>query len=196
MTIVLASSWPSLRTSCAVSARRRPTVATPRAIGLVGAGTICRLLVQTLGAVGLATRSLVIWARRPEAAAALAATAHGWEARVASSIAQLVLECDLIFTCTPSREPLLTASHVGARRHANGAGGIAPPLHICALGSDAEGKQELDPRLLAAAHLIVPDKTEQCFAFGECVTAPACACLHDLPVRCFGGPQPPVPACA
>jgi len=50
---------------------------------------------------------------------------------------QLVSECDVIFTCTPSRAPLLREAHLLARP-AN-----APGLHITALGADQPGKQEL-----------------------------------------------------
>ena len=63
---------------------------------------------------------------------------RGWSAHAAASIDEIASNCDLIFTCTPSREPLLGARHVASRP------ADAPGLHICALGSDQEGKQELE----------------------------------------------------
>ena len=87
-------------------------------------------------------RALRIWARRPDAAAALAddASRKGWRAAAVGSVGALVADCDLIFTCTPAAKPLVLAAHVAARPP------TAPGLHICALGADAAGKQEAPPR--------------------------------------------------
>ncbi|KAL1510302.1 hypothetical protein AB1Y20_006622 [Prymnesium parvum] len=132
-----------------------------RAVGLIGAGTIARLLLDVLP---LATqcRALVVWARREAAAEELCALARraGWEAAAAASPARVLAECDLVFTCTPSRAPLLTAADLRAR-------GEGHALHLCALGADAEGKQELEPALVARAELLVADSKAQCLAFGE-----------------------------
>ena len=39
--------------------------------------------------------------------------------------------------------------------------------HVTALGSDGADKQELDPRVLARAELLVVDSREQCARIGE-----------------------------
>ena len=155
-----------------------------RAIGILGAGTIPRLLIETLAAVGLATKVVHIWARRTEAATALAELAcndHGWDARSCSSIGSLVLDCDVIFTCTPSRKPLLLSSHVAARRDAVGRSSPAsfPGLHIHALGSDQAGKQEVEAAVLGMADLVVPDDPAQCFSYGECAHAKRLGVLDE-----------------
>ena len=165
-----------LRTALAACVTARALAPkTTRAIGLVGAGTICRLIVEVLHSVGLSTRKLHIWARRPAAAQALADQAgrFGWQASGCDSLHELAGSCDLIFTCTPSKEPLLLASHVALRPKS------APGLHICALGSDQEGKQELEPALLGMASLIVADSVSQCFSYGECCHAKRLGILSE-----------------
>jgi alanine dehydrogenase len=63
-------------------------------------------------------------------------------------------DADVVVTCTPSKEPLL---HVGDLR---------PGSFLAAVGADAPDKQELDPRLLPGAALVV-DVREQCATIGE-----------------------------
>lgn len=61
---------------------------------------------------------------------------------------------DLCVTCTPS-------TRFFVRR-----GDLGPGAFLAAVGADSEGKQEIDPRLVAAAKLVV-DSLEQCAAIGE-----------------------------
>ena len=44
---------------------------------------------------------------------------------------------------------------------------VRPGTHITAVGADAPGKQELDPNLVAWAHILVADLTAQCLDHGE-----------------------------
>jgi ornithine cyclodeaminase/alanine dehydrogenase len=53
--------------------------------------------------------------------------------------------CDIICTSTPARGPVLFRSYVGISTHIN------------AMGADAPGKQELDPRLLQEATVVLDD---------------------------------------
>jgi ornithine cyclodeaminase len=43
--------------------------------------------------------------------------------------------------------------------------------HITAMGSDDDGKQELEAALLAKADRVVADSVSQCSQYGECVHA-------------------------
>jgi ornithine cyclodeaminase len=70
---------------------------------------------------------------------------------------------DVIVTCTASREPLIDAAWV------------RPVAHITAVGSDGEGKQELDPELLRRADILAVDSREQCLRLGELQHAPEAA---------------------
>lgn len=63
-------------------------------------------------------------------------------------------EVDILVTATPSRRPLVKRAW------------LAPGTHINAIGADAPGKQELDPRILRDARLIV-DHREQAIHAGE-----------------------------
>jgi alanine dehydrogenase len=56
-----------------------------------------------------------------------------------------VAGADIIVTTTPSRTPVLRPDW------------IAPGAHINAVGADAPGKQELDPRILLDAMVVVDD---------------------------------------
>lgn len=67
----------------------------------------------------------------------------------------LVEQSDVIITVTPSLKPFINASWV------------KPGTHIACMGSDTQGKQELDVNLVASADVFV-DEPEQAFALGEC----------------------------
>jgi ornithine cyclodeaminase/alanine dehydrogenase-like protein (mu-crystallin family) len=61
----------------------------------------------------------------------------------------------VVITCTAAREPLVRSEWIG--------GGV----HVTAVGSDGEGKQELDPALLHRADLFVVDARAQAERLGE-----------------------------
>lgn len=61
----------------------------------------------------------------------------------------------MIITTTPSKEPIIKAEW------------LHPGLHITAMGSDAEHKQELEAEVLARADKLVCDTKAQCSRLGE-----------------------------
>jgi ornithine cyclodeaminase/alanine dehydrogenase-like protein (mu-crystallin family) len=61
---------------------------------------------------------------------------------------------DVVVTCTPSRQAFVMPEHV------------RPGTFIGAVGADNQGKQELEPALVAASTLVV-DVLEQCAEIGE-----------------------------
>ena len=63
--------------------------------------------------------------------------------------------CNLIITATPSTFPLLSADKIQ-----NG-------THLTAMGSDTPEKNELDPRILQKADIVVADSISQCLLRGE-----------------------------
>ncbi len=73
----------------------------------------------------------------------------------ASSYEQVVSECDVVVTATPSREPFLRADW------------LHPGLHITCMGSDAEHKQELHADVFSHSDRVVCDRKSQCFRLGE-----------------------------
>lgn len=63
-------------------------------------------------------------------------------------------DSDIVITVTPSKTPLIQKEWV------------RPGTHFSCIGADAEGKEELDPRLMAGARIFVDDKVH-CVAAGE-----------------------------
>ncbi len=61
---------------------------------------------------------------------------------------------DVIATCTPSEQPILSKADV------------SPGAFVAAVGADSPEKQELDPQLLSSSTIVV-DILEQCAAMGE-----------------------------
>jgi ornithine cyclodeaminase/alanine dehydrogenase-like protein (mu-crystallin family) len=65
-----------------------------------------------------------------------------------------VSECDVLITCTTSRQFFVTREMV------------RPGTFVAAVGADSEDKQEMDPRLLASA-IVVADIAEQACTIGD-----------------------------
>ncbi len=65
-----------------------------------------------------------------------------------------VPQSDVVITVTPSREPVIKKEWV------------RPGMHFSTVGSDMEGKEELDPEIFANAKVFVDDM-EHCLEAGE-----------------------------
>ena len=130
--------------------------ATVETAGVLGTGVQARLQLEAARLVRPFARALV-WGRDPDKAAATAELARslGIEARPEPDPARLVAESQLVVTTTPARAPILQADW------------LHPGLHITAMGSDQAEKNELDPRILAAADLYVCDRATQAETLGE-----------------------------
>jgi ornithine cyclodeaminase/alanine dehydrogenase len=130
----------AFRTGAAAAvASRYLAVKEPATVGFIGCGTQARSIL-------LAHRTLYrgfrpIMADLDQAAAEKFAKEAGG---FAASMDQAG-SCDIICTSTPSRAPVLFRSYVGISTHIN------------AMGADAPGKQELDPRLLQEATVVLDD---------------------------------------
>lgn len=125
--------------------------------GVVGAGTQARLQMQALK-LERDIETVYVWARRGDAAAECAADIArtlGVEAKAREDLAAMVADCDVVVTTTPSREPLITADM------------LHPGLHVTAMGSDAEHKNEIAPAALAAVDVFVADTRSQSERLGE-----------------------------
>ncbi|MEX1249333.1 MAG: cyclodeaminase [Acidimicrobiia bacterium] len=126
-------------------------------MGIIGAGVQALLQFKALNLVRKVTRG-VIWARRPEAALRFAdevSSTTGIEFELAGSVTDVLAGADLVATTTPATEPLVDVSM------------LHPGLHITAVGSDAENKQELDGDVVAAADAFVCDSIAQSSRLGE-----------------------------
>lgn len=143
------------------------------AAGAVAAKYLAPKIVKTAGVIGTGLQAraqmqaahmmrpfskLLIWGRDAEKAAACAgdlAAMLDIDAKAVTDPAQLVAESQLVVTTTPAHEPVLRAEW------------LHPGLHITAMGSDAEAKNEIDPAALVRADAYVCDRVSQCEVLGE-----------------------------
>ena len=125
-------------------------------IGIVGTGGQARFQLRMLPLVS-ACRDVTVWGRSEERLGAFEQemTGEGFNVETTRDLSQLAATCNLIVTTTSARAPLLDVTDV------------RPGTHITAMGADAPGKQELDPRLVARADVIVADSISQCVDHGE-----------------------------
>lgn len=140
---------------------------------VIGTGLQARLQIEALSLVR-DLETVTVWGRDPDKAKACVrdlSRAVSAEVRVADSIAGALREADIAVTTTPSRAPLITADM------------LHPGLHITAMGSDAEHKNELHPAVIAEADLFVCDKHEQSARLGELHHAVGAGTVpEDMPV--------------
>jgi alanine dehydrogenase len=125
--------------AAAAVASKYLAVKTPATVGFIGCGVQARKLLAAHRVQYSGFRA-VMTDVSAEAAEKFAKEAGGF---VAS--ADQAGSCDIICTSTPSRAPILFRSYVGISTHIN------------AMGADAPGKQELDPRILAEGTVVVDD---------------------------------------
>ncbi|WMY11919.1 cyclodeaminase [Paraburkholderia phenoliruptrix] len=139
----------------AVAARWLARQETPQ-VAVLGAGEQARLQLQALMLVRR-VEHVRVWARNASNAQRFAeetAAKLGVRCEAARDVAHALAEADVAITTTPSRTPLIEAKHL----HAG--------LHITAMGSDAEHKNEIAPAALAAARYVC-DRVQQTRVLGE-----------------------------
>lgn len=146
----------------AVAARHLAPVDTST-VGVLGTGVQARLQLVAAAKVRPISKALV-WGRDADKAARLAGelkAALGIDVSACTDRAALVAQSQLVITTTPARDPILSADwlHEG--------------LHITAMGSDQENKNELDPAILRRADAVICDRISQCEKLGELRSARA-----------------------
>ena len=128
-----------------------------RRVAIFGAGVQARLQLQALMLVR-PIETAVIWARdgakASEAAKAFSAEL-GLAVTASADPAQAVADADIVVTTTPAEAPIILAEW------------LKPGLHVTAMGSDAEHKNEIHPKAIAMADLYVADSLAQTRRLGE-----------------------------
>ena len=126
-------------------------------VGVIGAGTQARLQLKALQQVrdfetvfvySKSRKRLENFKKEMEATLQVPVT-------IKENPQPVVEESDLLITATPATSPVVKAEWV------------PPGMHITAMGSDAEQKQELDPKIFSQADAIVCDVFAQCEVLGE-----------------------------
>ena len=126
-------------------------------VGVIGTGAQARYQIEALSKVR-DFNTIYVYGRNEEAAKRYAIeteTKLGKKVIVAKSAEQVVKESEVVVTTTPSTTPLIQAQW------------LHPGLHITAMGSDAEHKQELDVKIFGQVDLIACDVKSQVFRLGE-----------------------------
>ncbi|MGJ3261325.1 MAG: cyclodeaminase [Rhodospirillales bacterium] len=142
----------------AVAARHLAPEGPVRA-GIVGTGLQARLQLQVLSLVrGIA--EVRVWGRDPAKANAFAKDVP-FDVEVIADADDLIRASNVVVTTTPATAPLFSAA------------AVQPGTHITAMGSDAPGKNELDPAIFTMANLVICDSPEQCADCGELRSARA-----------------------
>jgi ornithine cyclodeaminase len=127
-----------------------------RVAAILGAGTQARLQLEALTLVRPVVEAR-IWARDPTKAAAAAAELGqrlGIPVEALADPRRVCEGADIIVTTTPARTPILKADW------------LAPGQHVTAMGSDAEGKNEIEPAVLSRS-VYVADSLAQTRRLGE-----------------------------
>jgi alanine dehydrogenase len=124
----------------------------------IGAGIQARAQLMALLSVCSCLEEIRVWDISPKAVDAyisdMKSKANHIKFVYANKIVEAVQGADIVVTTTPSREPLILDSWVSDGTHFN------------CIGADAPGKEELDPKILKRAKIIV-DNYEQAYHSGE-----------------------------
>ena len=157
LAVMDSGSITALRTGAATAVAAKH-LARPdsRTATLVGCGVQGEIQLAALAAVLPLEHAWVIDvdAERAAGLAKRATYALGIRVEPAADLAAALRRSDVCVTCTPSRRPIVRQADV------------RPGTFIAAVGADSQGKQELEPALVAAATLVV-DLLEQCAEIGE-----------------------------
>nr|WP_289215711.1 cyclodeaminase [Halobacillus campisalis] len=128
-----------------------------RTVGIIGTGSQARYQLEAL--VNVRSIEVVyVYGRSAEKSSTYQRDIEnrlGLKVEIKNSIEEVVRSSDIVITTTPSTEPIIKSEwlHEG--------------LHITAMGSDAEHKQELEAAVLEQADLFVCDVKEQSLRLGE-----------------------------
>jgi len=125
-------------------------------IGVFGRGVQGRMQVEYLKPI-VNCRNVMVWGLTKDNFDTYRQDMEklGFTVQTTLDAGEVTEKCRLIITSTPSQTPLIDIEQV------------KPGTHITAMGSDTPQKQELDPKILQKADIVVADSIEQCLSRGE-----------------------------
>jgi len=120
-------------------------------VGLIGCGAQARTQLLALREL-FRIRLVYVWGNKPEYAKKfLKDTKHlRLNIEIKDKVSDCVREADIVVTTTPVIKPIVKSEWIRAGTHIN------------AIGADAKGKEELDPKLLKFAKIVVDDWQQAC----------------------------------
>jgi len=167
------ASVTALRTGAATAvAAKHLARADSRAATVVGCGAQGEIQLAAIAAVLPLERAWVLDTdlARAEGLATRARVNLGLRVSIATDLRAALRGSDVCVTCTPSRRPLVFR------------GDVAAGTFVAAVGADSQGKQELEPTLLASSTLVV-DILTQCAEIGELQHALAAGLMTQADVH-------------
>ncbi len=111
-------------------------------LGVIGTGRQAGAQVAAISRE-LKIKEIRVWSRNPEHARKFAGKYNEYDNKAGTL--EMVCDCDVLVTTTPSTSPIVTSEW------------IFDGTHINAIGADAPGKEELDPLLLKRSQVFVDD---------------------------------------
>lgn len=139
-----------------------------RRLLIVGAGVVAQSLIAAYGAL-IPDLSVTIWARRFEAAQALAAR-HA-NARATDDLETAVRQAEIIATCTMARAPLIRGEW------------LQPGQHLDLIGAYTPEMREADDSCLKRARLFVDSRATTIGHIGELVIPMAAGVIDEADVQ-------------
>ena len=127
-----------------------------KAIASIGTGNQARMQIRAIREV-MKIERIHAWSRSPDTVSRFKADIEselGIPVAMADSKREAVERADILVTTTRGKGPLVEA------------GWVKPGTHIVAIGTDQQGKQELDPEIFRGAKIVL-DSIEQCVEKGE-----------------------------
>lgn len=126
-----------------------------RKLLIIGAGTVAASLIEAYSTL-IPTLEATVWARRPEAAQALAAQYPG--TKVAGDLEQAVRAADIISTCTMAKQPVLLGAW------------LQPGQHVDLIGAFTPDMREADDEALRRSRIFVDSRATTLDHIGELKT--------------------------
>jgi len=151
------------RRTAAVSALAASRLARPdaRRLLVLGAGRVAGLLPLAYRAMFPALDEVMVWARRPEQALALAERLmdEGLNARAVPGLAAAVVQADIVCSATAATEPLVRGDWLAPGSHLDLVGSFTPAMReadSACFGSGASVWVDSEEALAKSGDLIVP----------------------------------------
>ena len=122
----------------------------------IGTGNQARMQIRAINEI-MKIEEIHAWARNPDTLSKYKTdieSEFGIPVVMANSKKEAVEQADILITTTRGKGPLVEA------------GWVKPGTHIVAIGTDQQGKQELDPEIFRNAKVVV-DSISQCTEKGE-----------------------------